>query len=130
MLAYHVFAQCPVDQLCCARLRTCNLTTHSTLAGAGGAHSLALSTDKTSHTAWLNAQVLDVTARGARLRVSHLGSLELVQALAEAYSHYVFAPYVSPYPQVWLASQVLHYARFPVACTGVAMWSMHMFVQT
>lgn len=46
------------------------------------------------------AQVLEVTARGARLRVSHLGSLELVQALAEAYSHYVFAPYVSPHPQV------------------------------
>lgn len=49
-----------------------------------------------------DAQVLEVTARGARLRLSHLGSLELVQALAEAYSHYVFAPYVSPHPQVWL----------------------------
>ena len=49
-----------------------------------------------------NAQVLEVIARGARLRVSHLGSLELVQALAEAYSHYVFAPYVSPHPQVLL----------------------------
>ena len=45
-------------------------------------------------------QVLDVAAREARLRVSHLGSLELVQALAEAYSHYIFAPYVSPQPQV------------------------------
>lgn len=48
--------------------------------------------------------MLDVTARGARLRVSHLGSLELVQALAQAYSHYTFSPYVSPNPQVWLVT--------------------------
>ena len=47
-----------------------------------------------------DAQVLEVTARGARLRLLHLGSLELVQALTEAYSHYILAPYISPHPQV------------------------------
>jgi len=47
-----------------------------------------------------SAQVLEVVARGARLRLPHLGSLELILAIAEAYSHYVFAPHVPPNPPV------------------------------
>jgi hypothetical protein len=41
-----------------------------------------------------------VQLRGARLMLQHAGGLELVLALADAYSRYVFAPYVSPNPPV------------------------------
>ncbi len=48
----------------------------------------------------LRGQVLDVQLRGARLMLQHAGGLELVLALADAYSRYAFAPYVSPNPLV------------------------------